>query len=609
MREFGLPALAQVSASENLTEMVFRRAKEEPSAVVLRRRRSTGDWQEITAAQFSAEVAALAQGLMAAGIGAGDRVALISRTRYEWSVIDYACWAAGAVSVPVYQTSSAEQVEWVLADSSACAIFAETSAHQEIIGTIRDRLPGLAHVWMISELDTLASGGTQVSAEQLEQRRTGRTAADLATIVYTSGTTGRPKGCQITHGNLLADVRNSIAAMPEIFQAPGCSTLLFLPLAHVFGRITEVGYLDAGLVLGHWPDIDTLAEGLSELRPPFLLAVPRVFEKAYESAQRQSSASAATARIFAAADETAVAWSKARDSAAAGRGVGLTLRLRHAVFDRLVYSRLRAAVGGRLHYAMSGGAPLGERLGHFFRGAGITVLEGYGMTEATGAATSNTPRRNKIGTVGQPLPGVTVRIADDGEIYLKGQSVFPGYWHNDAATREALDFDGWLRTGDTGVLDDEGFLQVTGRKKELIITAGGMHVPPAVLEDRIRANPLVSQAVVVGEGRPYVTCLVTLDPEALKLWKKQRGRPTCASPGDLANDPELIADIQLAVDEANKLVSQAQSIRKFRILPADFTEAAGELTPSLKVRRDVVAKDFAADIEALYGPLGGDRGH
>ncbi len=600
--EFGIPALAEIPPSASLTDTVFRRAETEPGAVVLRRRAGAG-WQDVTAAKFRAEVTALARGLMAAGILPGDRVALMSRTRYEWTLIDYASWAAGAVTVPVYETSSAEQVEWILSDSSACAIFAETTAHKDIISSVRDRLPGLTHVWMTGALDTLAPEAAQIGAEQLEQRRTGRTAADLATIVYTSGTTGRPKGCGLTHGNLLADVRNAVGALPEIFQIADCSTLLFLPLAHVFARIIQVGYLESGAVLGHWPDMNTLADGLREFRPTFLLAVPRVFEKVYDSAQRQASAPRARARIFAAAAETAIAWSEAGDRAASGRRNGLALRLRHALFDRLVYGRMRAAVGGRMRYAVSGGAPLGERLAHFFRGAGITVLEGYGMTESAGAATVNRPGRNKIGTVGQPLPGVTIRTSG-GEIQIKGQSIFPGYWRNDAATREALDPAGWLRTGDLGIVDDEGFLRVTGRAKELLITAGGTHVSPAVLEDRIRANPLVSQCMVVGDGRPYVACLVTLDREALEFWKKQHRRPADASPRDLADDPELIAEIQLTVDDANKLVSRAESVRRFRILGTDFTEASGQLTPSLKVHREVVARDFAADIEALYAPAG-----
>jgi long-chain acyl-CoA synthetase len=604
VREYSIPALVEVPAPARLTDAVYRRAEAEPGMVVLRKRTNTGSWQDVTAAQFRAEVTALAKGLMAAGIGPGDRVAVMSRTSYEWTLVDYAGWAAGAVTVPVYETSSAEQVEWILTDSAASAVFAETSAHHDIISGLRGRLPGLANLWMTGELDELASGGTQVSDQQLEQRRAGRTAVDLATIVYTSGTTGRPKGCEITHGNLLADVRNAAAALPEIFEAPGCSTLLFLPLAHVFARIIQVGFLESGAVLGHWPNINTVADGLGEFRPTFVVAVPRVFERVYEIARRQASASAGQARIFAAAADTAIAWSRAHDGAAAARGPRLALRLRHALFDRLVYGRLRAALGGRLRYAFSGGAPIDERLVHFFRGAGITVLEGYGMTESSGAATMNRPGHNKIGTVGQPVPGVTIRITDDGTIQMKGQSIFRGYWRNDAGTRDALDRDGWLLTGDTGVLDDAGFVRVTGRAKELIITAGGTNVAPTVLEDRLRANPLVSQVMVVGEGRPYIAALITLDRDGPETWKKQHGQPTGAGSGDPADDPELIAEIQRAVDEANKAVSRAESIRRFRILRTDFTEASGELTPTLKLRRDVVARDFAPDIEALYSRAG-----
>jgi long-chain acyl-CoA synthetase len=604
VREFSIPALVDVSASARLTDVVYRRAEAEPGAVVLRKRTGAGNWQDVTAARFCAEVTALARGLMAAGIGPGDRVAVMSRTSYEWTLIDYANWAAGAVTVPVYETSSAEQVEWILGDSAACAVFAETSAHNEIISGLRSRLPGLAHLWMTGGLDALTSGGMQISDEQLDQRRAGRTAADLATIVYTSGTTGRPKGCEITHGNLLAVVRNAVSALPEIFEAPGCSTLLFLPLAHVFARIIQVGFVEDGAVLGHWPNINTVADGLRDFSPTFVVAVPRVFEKVYDSARQQASASTAQSRIFAAAVDTAVAWSKAYDSGTAPRGAGPALRLRHALFDRLVYGRLRAAVGGRLRYAFSGGAPIDERLVHFFRGAGMTVLEGYGMTESTGAATMNRPGRNKIGTVGQPVPGVTIRIADDGIIQMKGQSIFRGYRRNDAATREALDPDGWLLTGDTGIVDDEGFVHVTGRMKELIITAGGTNVAPAVLEDRLRANPLVSQAMVVGEGRPYVAALITLDREGLQFWRKQHGRPADAGSGSPGDDPELVAAIQRAVDDANKAVSRAESIRRFRILGTDFTEASGELTPTLKLRRDVLAKHYASDIEALYSQAG-----
>jgi long-chain acyl-CoA synthetase len=598
MREYSMPALVEIPASANLTDVVFSRAAAEPDAVVLRRRAPGGGWQDVTAAEFRAEAAALARGLIAAGIEPGDRVGLISRTRYEWTLIDYAVWAAGGVTVPIYETSSAEQAAWILGDSAARAVFAETSRHAAIISSVRDGLPRLEHLWVIDDLDALASGGTHVGEDRLDRRRAARTAGDLATIVYTSGTTGQPKGCELTHGNLLAVARNAISTLPEIFEVPGRSTLLFLPLAHVFARIIQVACLEGAAILGHWPDTTTVADGLPGFRPTFLLAVPRVFEKVYDSARRQAMASTVKARLFAAATQTAIAWSRAGD------GAGPVLRLRHELFGRLVYRRLRAAMGGQVRYAISGGAPLSERLGHFFSGAGITVLEGYGLSEATAGVTLNRPGRNKIGTVGPPLPGVSVQVAGDGEILVKGPNVFAGYWRNDAATAESVDVAGWLHTGDIGALDDQGFLRVTGRQKELIVTAGGINVAPAVLEDRIRAHPLVSQCTVVGEGRPYIACLVTLDVGTLAFWKQQHGRPADATAGDLADDHSLIAEIQRAVDEANLAVSRAESVRRFRIVAADFTEASGQLTPTDKVRRNVVIRDYAADIDGLYGHVG-----
>jgi long-chain acyl-CoA synthetase len=602
VREYSIPALADIPADTTLADVVFVRASQEPQAVVMRRRSSDGRWDNVTAAEFRDQVTALAKGLAAAGIEPGDRVALMSRTRYEWTLIDYAIWAAGGVTVPVYDTSSAEQVEWILSDSAAKAAFAENNGHAETIGIAQKNVQNLEQVWVIDgsadDLAQLAARAGEVADTDLEHRRTSRKSADLATIIYTSGTTGRPKGCEISHGNLLADVRNAVqGALIDIFELSGSSTLLFLPLAHSFARIIQVGCLESGAILGHWSDSTTVAQGLPEYRPTFLLAVPRVFEKVYNSAQQQASASPAKSRIFRAAADTAIAWSRSADDGQNAGGGGPGLRVRHALFDRLVYAKLRAAIGGQVQFAVSGGAPLGERLGHFFRGAGITVLEGYGMTESSAAATVNRPNRNKIGTVGQPLPGVAVRIADDGEILLSGPNVFIGYWHNEAASADAFDRDGWLRTGDLGRLDDEGFLQVTGRKKEIIVTAGGKNVAPAVLEDRLRAHPLISQCLVVGDGRPYISCLITLDPEALEFWKRQHGKPADA---DVREDPELVAEIQQAVDEANKAVSRPESIRRFRILATDFTEADGYLTPSLKVRRNAVLKDFSSEIEAIY---------
>jgi long-chain acyl-CoA synthetase len=615
MQEYSVPAVVEIAPSASLADVVFERADREPEAVIMRRQADGGGppWPEVTAAQFRGEVTALAKGLIAAGIGAGDRVALLSRTRYEWTLADYAILAAGAVTVPIYETSSAEQVEWILSDSGARALIAETPAHTEAIAEVLGRLPAVEQVWLIEggasdgavaakPFDSLATDGAGVSDDALAERRSGRTAADLATIIYTSGTTGRPKGCQLTHANMLADVRNAIGALPEIFTMPGRSALLFLPLAHSFARIIQIGCLESGTVLGHTPDVANLVADLGSFQPTFILAVPRVFEKVYNGAELQAAASPAKSRIFAAAARAAIEWSHTLGpggQALPGRQ-GLRLRAAHAVYDRLVYSKLRAATGGRVQYAVSGGAALGERLGHFFRGAGLTVLEGYGLTETSPVVSANTPTRNKIGTVGRPVPGVTVRIGEDGEILVSGPNIFQGYWHNEPATAEMIDAEGWLHTGDLGELDEDGHLRVTGRKKDIIVTAGGKNVAPAVLEDRLRAHPLVSQCMVVGDGRPYVACLVTLDEEALEAWKGRRPQLASASLAELADNPELLAEIQSGVDDANKAVSRAESIRRFRVLPVDFTEQDGYLTPSLKVRRGVVSKDFAADIDALY---------
>jgi long-chain acyl-CoA synthetase len=613
MREYSSPAVAEISPAATLADVVFERAEREPRAVAIRRKDATAStaWRDVTTAELRTDVAALAKGLIAAGIGAGDRVALLSRTRYEWTVADYAIWSAGAVTVPIYETSSAEQVEWILGDSGARALIVETPAHLQANSEVLARLPGVERIWLIegpdaegqaTQLGSLAADGAGISDEELAGRRAARQAADLATIIYTSGTTGRPKGCELSHLNLLADVRNAVGGLPDIFAQPGRSALLFLPLAHSFARIIQIGCLESGTVLGYTADVAHLVDDLGTFQPTFILAVPRVFEKVYNGAEQQAAASGAKSRIFKAAAQSAVAWSKTLD--VAGRPVpgqqSLRLRAEHALYDRLVYAKLRAATGGRVQYAVSGGAALGERLGHFFRGVGITVLEGYGLTETSPVISVNRPDHNKIGTVGPPIPSVTVRIADDGEILATGPNVFTGYWHNEAATKEMVDPDGWLHTGDLGELDDDGYLRVTGRKKDIIVTAGGKNVAPAVLEDRLRAHPLVSQCMVVGDGRPFVACLVTLDEEALGPWQARHPNLAHASLAELAEAPELIAEIQSAVDEANKAVSRAESIRKFTVLPVDFTEQNGYLTPSLKVRRGVVAKDFAADIDALY---------
>jgi long-chain acyl-CoA synthetase len=522
----------------------------------------------------------------------------MSHTRYEWTLIDYAIWAAGAVTVPVYETSSAEQAEWILSDSAARACFVEHDDFAKTIDDFRDRVPALEHVWRIeAELDSLIEAGRSVGDDVIAERAAAAKAADLATVIYTSGTTGRPKGCELTHQNLLSDVRNAfLGPLAAVTTAEGASTLLFLPLAHVFARIIQVGCLEGGVVLGHCGDLNALLPALASFRPTFILAVPRVFEKVFNTAEQKATSDGKGA-IFGRAAAVAIAWSRALDEP--GRP-SFGLRAQHLLFDRLVYGKLRAALGGRTQYAVSGGAALSERLGHFFRGIGVTVLEGYGLTETTGAATVNRPDRVKIGTVGLPLPGVALRIDEDGEILIKGVNVFSGYWRNEAATSEVFTEDGWFRTGDIGELDEEGFLKITGRKKEMIVTAGGKNVAPAVLEDRLRSHGLISQCMVVGDGRPFVAALVTLDAEAFGLWKERNGKPAEATIASLRDDPGLVAAVQAAVDDANLAVSRPESIRKFLILDVDFTQEAGQLSVKLGIRRSVLLKDFATDIDALY---------
>jgi long-chain acyl-CoA synthetase len=605
VREYSIPALAEIPATANLAKVVFRRAAEQPQAVMLRRPGPAGlagEWTDVTASQFRDEVTALAKGLVAAGIEPGDRVALMSHTRYEWTLIDYAIWTTGATVVPVYETSSAEQAEWILSDSGARALFVETAAFEQVIEGFRDRVPALEHIWQIeagteASLNSLTQAGAGVEDQVIAERAAAAKAADLATVIYTSGTTGRPKGCELTHQNLLSAVRNAfLGPLTDFTSMEDSGTLLFLPLAHVFARIIEVGCIEAGIVLGHCGDIAALLPALAAFRPTFILAVPRVFEKVYNSAE-QKAVSEKKGAIFGRAARTAIAYSQGLD---APGGPGFGLRAQHALFDRLVYAKLRAALGGRAGYAVSGGAALTERLCHFFRGVGVTVLQGYGLTETTAAATVNRPDRNKIGTVGQPLPGVGIKIDQDGEILIQGGLVFPGYWHNETATKETFAGEGWFRTGDLGELDDEGFLTITGRKKEIIVTAGGKNVAPAVLEDRLRSHALISQTMVVGDGRPYIAALITLDPEAFGPWKARHGKPADATIASLRDDPDLIADVQAAVDDANQAVSRAESIRRVRILDDDFTVESGQLSAKLGIRRSVLAKDFAADIDMLY---------
>ncbi|MEO6509969.1 MAG: AMP-dependent synthetase/ligase [Nocardioides sp.] len=602
MREFSTPLTVAVPATGNLTDDVVRNADEAPDAVVLARRAPGSEkWRDVTASEFLSEVQGVAKGLLASGVEPGDRVAIISRTRYEWTLLDYAIWFAGAVSVPVYETSSTEQVGHILRDAGARAAVVEGPAHLTRIAEVRGDLEELRHVWSIEDnaVDVLTRLGADIPDADLEARRTTATPLDLATVIYTSGTTGPPKGCMLTHGNFLTELGVAVPELDELFAGDDAATLLFLPLAHVFARIIQVGAVKARVRLGHSADIRNLVRDLGQFSPTFVLAVPRVFEKVFNSAAQNATADG-RGRVFERAAEVAIAWSSGLDSP---RGhASLPVRAQHAAFSRLVYGRLRSALGGRCAYAVSGGAPLGERLGHFYRGIGLTVLEGYGLTETTAALTVNTPDAVKVGTVGRPLPGTSVRVADDGELLFQGGQVFAGYWPGDgeaeAATAEVLERDGWFHTGDIGEIDDEGFVRITGRKKEILVTAGGKNVAPAALEDRLRAHALVSQCMVVGDGRPFIAALLTLDEEAVAAWATAHGKSP--KPADLVDDPDLRHALDAAVENANNAVSRAESIRKYAVLPTDWTEEGGQLTPSLKLKRDVVMREHRDDVADLY---------
>lgn len=596
MREFSLPALYEVPTDGNLTDLIRRNAAQHPDVAVMGRK-VAGAWTDVTATQFLAEVRAAAKGLIAQGVRPGDRVGLISRTRYEWVQLDFAIWSAGAVTVPVYETSSAEQVQWILGDSGAVAVIVETEAHAAAVESVRGNLPELRHVWRLDQggVEELTALGADVPDEAVDKATSAAKADDIATIVYTSGTTGRPKGCVLTHRNFFAECGNVVERLKPLFRTGECSALLFLPAAHVFGRLIEVGSVLAPIRLGCVPDIKELTDELAAFKPTLILGVPRVFEKVYNSARAKAQAEG-KGKIFDKAAQTAIDYSRATSTP---EGPSLGLKLKHFVFDKLVYSKLRTVLGGRCQAAVSGGAPLGERLGHFYRGIGLTVLEGYGLTETCAASAFNPYDRPKIGTVGQPLPGSVIRIADDGEVLVHGEQVFSGYWKNESATAEAL-ADGWFHTGDIGTLDEDGYLAITGRKKEILVTAGGKNVAPAVIEDRIRGHALVAECMVVGDGRPFVGALVTIDEEFLGRWAAERGKPAGSTAASLREDPDLLAEVQRAVDDGNAAVSKAESVRKFRILTSQFTEEAGHITPSLKLKRTVVAKDFADEIEAIY---------
>nr|WP_090343488.1 long-chain fatty acid--CoA ligase [Mycolicibacterium malmesburyense]CRL74499.1 AMP-forming long-chain acyl-CoA synthetase [Mycolicibacterium malmesburyense] len=597
MREFSVPASFTVDEHDNVASAVFDHERDDPDHVIFRRL-VDGSWTDVTCKQAAEQIRATALGLIAKGVAPGDRVAVLSATRYEWVILDYAILAVGGITVPIYETSSPEQVRWVLEDSGAVLAFVEIEAHALMVKELLDELPALREVSIIESpasgaLDALSEAGAGVDRAELDGRLAAIKSADPATLIYTSGTTGRPKGCQLTHFNLLSEIRGASDCFPGLLRK-GERLLVFLPMAHVLARALSMTAFANGVTIGYTSDIKNLVPMFGLFKPTVIVSVPRVFEKVYNTAELNAQDSGKGA-IFAKAVETAIEWSKAQD----GDGPGLLLKAKHAVFDRLVYGKLRAATGGNCRASISGGAPLGARLGHFYRGIGLTIYEGYGLTESSAAITANRIDDLKIGTVGKLLPGNSMAIANDGELLVRGGVVFKGYWRNQAATDEAIR-NGWFHTGDLGNVDDDGFLTIVGRKKEIIVTAGGKNVAPAVLEDQLRAHALISQAMAVGDGKPFIAALIAIDPEAFEVWKQHHGKAETASVGDLVDDPDLIAEIDLAVKEANQAVSKAEAIRKFRILPVDFTVLTGELTPTLKVKRKVVADKFADEIEALY---------
>jgi long-chain acyl-CoA synthetase len=594
MTSYSVPPLVPAATEGNLTELIAHRAWFEPERVIMSRPLGDG-WQPVTAREVEAEIRATAKGLVAAGINIGDRVAIMARTRYEWTILDFAIWFAGGCVVPIYETSSAEQVDWILSDSGSVALIVETPTHRELAQTV---LPShTKHVWTMTDdvLSVLAKAGASITDDEIDRRRNSLSPDTLATLIYTSGTTGKPKGVSLTHGNFLSECGNVVQGASDLFLKPGGSTLLFLPVAHVFGRMVQIGAITAGLHLAHCSDpVGRLLPDLQSFKPTFVLAVPRIFEKVYNGAEAKAEA-AGKGKIFRKAAEIAIAYSENLDA----KKFNPLLTFKHALFDKLVFSKIRATLGGAVEAAISGGAPLGARLGHFFRGAGVTIYEGYGLTETTAGATLNITGNIRVGSVGRPIPGTTIKIADDGEVLIQGPIVMRGYWQNDQANSEVFEGDRWFKSGDLGRLDEEGFLYIVGRKKELIVTAGGKNVAPAVLEDRLRAHPLISQCMVVGDNKPFIAALVTIDPEMIKGWiatNKKDG----ASIETLRNDPDLLAVIQTAVDEANKAVSKAESIRKFSILAEDFTIAGGQLTAKLSVKRHVVSQQYASEIEALF---------
>ncbi|PWC07828.1 AMP-dependent synthetase/ligase [Mycetocola zhujimingii] len=596
MEQFDAPAVVAADPNANTTDLLVERVKLTPTAPLFALP-VNGGWQDVSGEEFLRQVVALAKGLVAAGIQPGDKIGLMCKTSYEWTLIDFATWFTGAILVPIYETSSPSQVQWNMEDSGAVAVIVETADNFARFDEVHADLPLVRNVWQIAlgDLGKLAASGTDVTDAEIERRRSLAVGSDIATLIYTSGSTGKPKGCVITHANFVELSRNSAVALHEVVDGKnGASTLLFITLAHIFARFISVLNVHAGVKTGHQPDTKQLLPSLGSFKPTYLLAVPRVFEKVYNSAEQKAEAGG-KGKIFRAAADVAVEYSKAKQ---AGK-VPFALRAKYLAFDKLVFNKLRTAMGGNVRHAVSGSAPLGSRLGHFFHSLGIEILEGYGLTETTAPATVGRPGKTPIGTVGPPLPGVSIRTLDDGEIEVKGLNVFKEYWKNPEATAEAFN-DGWFRTGDLGAFDADGNLTITGRKKEIIVTAAGKNVAPAALEDPIRSNPVVGQVVVIGDQRPFISALITLDSEMIGTWLGNNGEDSGLSLVNASKNPAVLAEIQRAIDFANTRVSRAESIRKFVVLATEFTEASGHLTPKLSIKRHVILKDFAGDIEGIY---------
>ncbi len=596
MQSYDVPPLVVSEPSENITDLLVNRVKATPDLNLFAIETKPGVWVDLTAKEFERRVIEVAKGLVAAGVQPGQAVAIMSRTRFEWALIDFAIWYAGAVSVPIYESSAPAQIEWILSDADCVALFVENDEHNSRFEEIKQGAPLCRQVWQIENgaVEALSKLGKDIDDETIESRRKSSGLYDLATIIYTSGTTGKPKGCELLHRGFVELSKNATLEISEVVN-PKHSTLLFLPLAHVFARFISVLCVHGGVKVGHQPDTKNVAPAMQSFKPNFLLAVPRVFEKVYNSAEQKAEAGG-KGKIFRKAAYTAIAYSKALDTK---KGPSLGLKIQHGLFDKLVYKKLRAAMGGRVGYAISGGGPLGARLGHFYRAIGLTVLEGYGLTETTAPVSIGRPDRLKIGKVGLMLPGTGIKIAEDGEILLRGNNILRGYWRNPEATKAAMDGE-WFKSGDIGEIDEDGFISITGRKKELIVTAGGKNVAPAALEDPLRANPLVGQAIVVGDQRPFVSAIISLDPEMVPIWLANNGLDKNLTLAQAAKEPKVLAEIQVAVDRVNKNFSKAESIRKFTVIGQELSEESGHLTPSLKIKREVVMRDFAPAIDEIY---------